>query len=71
MDLTIFNKNKIKVYLFDVAKYGINILEGEIMVNLKKSVQYIKGVGPARAQLLEKLRYTYFRRVNYIFSKRI
>ena len=32
------------------------------MGDLNKSVQYIKGVGPAKVKLLEKLRYNNFRR---------
>lgn len=41
------------------------------MGDLKKSVQYIKGVGPAKAELLQKLRYRNIRRRNYLFPKRI
>lgn len=41
------------------------------MVDLNKPVQYIKGVGPAKAKILQKLRYRNFRRFNYIFPKRL
>lgn len=33
-----------------------NEREGEIMVDLMKPIQYVKGVGPVKAKLLEKLR---------------
>lgn len=41
------------------------------MGELSKPVQYIKGVGPAKAKLLQKLRNRNTRRFNYIFSKRL
>lgn len=41
------------------------------MVDLKKDVKYIKGVGPNRVKLLNILRYIYVRRLNYIFPKRL
>lgn len=47
------------LYLSNSVKCDINIQEGENMVDLTKSVQYIKGVGPAKAKLLEKLRDIY------------
>ena len=54
-----------------MIKYDIKIMEGENMMDLTKSVQYIKGVGPAKAQLLEKIRGTYIRRFNYLLSKEL
>ena len=41
------------------------------MVDLKKDVKYIKGVGPNRVVLLNKLRNFYLKRFNYILSKNI
>ena len=38
---------------------------------LDKEVQYIKGVGEARATTLHKLRNIYSRRPNYILSKKL
>ena len=39
------------------------------MLDLNKEIKYIKGVGPARAILLNKLRNIYIARFNNIFSK--
>ena len=41
------------------------------MLDLNKDVKYIKGVGPNRVLLLNKLRNIYFKRFNYILSKRL
>lgn len=41
------------------------------MLDLKKDVKYIKGVGPARAILLNKLRNIYVRRFMQLFPKNI
>ena len=39
------------------------------MLDLNKEIKYIKGVGPARAELLKKLRNIYIARFNIIFPK--
>ena len=41
------------------------------MLDLNKNVKYIKGVGPNRVLLLNKLRYIYTKRFNYILSKNL
>ncbi len=41
------------------------------MIDLNKDVKYIKGVGPNRVLLLNKLRNIYTKRFNYILSKNI
>ena len=41
------------------------------MIDLNKDVKYIKGVGPSRVLLLNKLRNIYSERFNYILSKNI
>ena len=41
------------------------------MIDLNKDVKYIKGVGPNRGLLLNKLRNIYVKRFNYILSKNI
>ncbi len=41
------------------------------MVDLNKDVKYIKGVGPNRVLLLNKLGIYTLRRYNYILSKRL
>lgn len=40
-------------------------------MDLSKNVQYIKGVGEARAKTLNRLRDIYIRRFNYILPKRL
>ena len=40
------------------------------MIDFKKPVQYIKGVGPTKAGLLNKLRNRHIRRLNYTFPKK-
>ena len=40
------------------------------MTDLNKEIQYVKGVGPARAKSLNKLG-IYIRRLNNILSKRL
>lgn len=40
-------------------------------MELNTNVQYIKGVGEARAKTLNRLRNIYTRRFNYILSKRL
>ena len=39
------------------------------MLDLNKDVKYVKGVGPSRVLLLNKLRNIYSKRFNYILSK--
>ena len=41
------------------------------MIDLNNDVKYIKGVGPNRVLLLNKLRNIYVKRFNYILSKNI
>ena len=41
------------------------------MLDLNKEIKYIKGVGPARATLLNKIRNIYIKRFNNILSKRL
>lgn len=41
------------------------------MLDFKKDVKYIKGVGPARASLLNKLRNIYIRGFMQLFSTNI
>lgn len=40
-------------------------------MDLNKNVQYIKGVGEARAKVLNRLRNFYIRRFNNILSKEL
>lgn len=40
-------------------------------MELNKDVQYIKGVGEARAKILNRLRNLYVRRFNHILSKNL
>lgn len=40
-------------------------------MDLNRNIQYIKGVGEARAKTLNRLRNIYFRRPNYILSKNL
>ncbi len=40
-------------------------------MELDKNVQYIKGVGEARANVLNRLRDIYIRRLNHILSERL
>jgi len=40
-------------------------------MDLNKNIQYIKGVGEQRAKILNRLRNIYFRRFNYILSKKL
>ncbi len=40
-------------------------------MELNKNVQYIKGVGEARAKALNRLRNFHLRRFNYILPKRL
>jgi hypothetical protein len=39
-------------------------------MDLSKGIQYIKGVGPTKAGILNRLRYIYIRRFNLLFPKR-
>ncbi len=41
------------------------------MVDLTKSVKYVKGVGPAKAEVLAKLRYFYAKGFDRVLSKRL
>ena len=41
------------------------------MLDLNKDVKYVKGVGPSRVLLLNKLRNIYSKRFNYILSKNL
>lgn len=40
-------------------------------MDLNKNIQYVKGVGEARAKTLNRLRNIYTRRFNYILPKRL
>ena len=62
----------VQIYIeFSKITYASIGKKGQTMTDLTKTVQFIKGVGPAKAVLLNKLRNLYTRRLNYIFPKRI